>query len=216
MQKTLLTVLFLFFISSGCFGQFMSRTLPAKPGAAPGADKPATENKPPELVGLAGQKAPSFKALSMSGTEYNTDALRGKIIVLNLWGTFCEPCITEMPKLNALVEKYKGKDVVFLAAAPDEKTLLEGFLQKHTFKYEVLPGAFGIVKQYAPKKKTPLPTDKPGGFIMLLPTHLVIDREGNVTNHFWGYKQTVTDDLSQIIDKLLARKFVSPAASKAQ
>jgi peroxiredoxin len=111
-----------------------------------------------------------------------------------------------MPKLNALVDKFKGKDVVFLAAAADGKSVLEGFLTKNLFKYQVLPDAFGIIEQYAPKKKNPAPTNDGGDFLMLLPAHLVVDQTGTVVEHFWGYKTTTADDLSKTIEQLLAKK----------
>lgn len=203
-QKTFSIVSFLLFAASAAFGQQTEKSVPVI------IDKPSAESKTStnisDLIGLENQKAPSFTAASMDGTQYNLEALRGKIVVVNLWGTFCAPCITEMPKLNALVEKYKNGDVVFLAPAVDDKSLLEGFLAKNSFKYQVLPNSFGIVRQYAPKKKTPAPTDKPGAFVMLLPTHLVIDRDGTVTKHFWGFKETTADDLSKIIEQLLAKK----------
>ncbi len=79
-------------------------------------------------------------------------------------------------------------------------------MSKNPFEYQILPGAMGIIKQYAPKKKTPAPTDRPGGFMMLLPTHIVVDQEGTVVKHFWGYKETTVDDLSQTIEQLLTKK----------
>lgn len=175
------------------------------------ADKPATANKPatdfPELIGLTGEKAPVFTSTNMEGTPYNLENLRGKIVVINLWATFCSPCIGEMPELNTLVEKYAGKDVVFLAPTPDEKSGLEGFLQKHSFKYQVLPNSYGIIQQYAPKEKESSPTDSSDSFKMILPAHLIIDRDGMVVKHFWGYKkETVANELQQGIEQLLTKK----------
>jgi peroxiredoxin len=202
MQKIFSTVLFLLLAANLIFAQETDKSVPII------ISKPSTDLKTStsigDLIGLEGQTAPGFSASSMDGTEYKLDALRGKIVVINLWGTFCAPCITEMPKLNALTEKYKNRDVVFLAPAVDDKTLLEGFLLKYPFKYQVLPNSFGIIRQYAPKKKTTSPNDKPGGFVMLLPTHLVINRDGTVVKHFWGFKDTTADDLLKTIEQLLA------------
>ncbi|MGI8467591.1 MAG: TlpA family protein disulfide reductase [Pyrinomonadaceae bacterium] len=178
-------------------------------GAPTIVNQPATETKKKplnidDLVGLKGQNAPPFTLLSMDGTEYNLEKLRGKIVVINLWETFCPPSITEMPELNALVEKYKDKEIVFLAPAPDEKAVLEGFLQKHPFSYQVLPNGFNIIKQYAPHKKSD-DLQKKSGFIMLLPTHLVIDQTGVVTYHEWGFRKDTVNKLSGEIEKLLSK-----------
>lgn len=157
-----------------------------------------------DLIGLKGQTAPAFILSSTSGTEYNLEKMRGQVVVINLWATFCPPCIEEMPKLNSLVEKYKNKAVVFLAPTPDDKAVLETFLQKYPFNYQVLPNGFGIVKQYAPHKKSADPQKK-GGFLMLLPTHLVIDQAGVVTYHEWGFRKDTIDGLSGEIERLLTK-----------
>lgn len=157
---------------------------------------------PANLIGLKGQIAPQFVLPSMDGTEYNLEKLRGKIVVVNLWGTFCPPCLVEIPELNQLVEKYKDKNVVFFAPAPDDKTNLESFLQKHPFNYEVLPNAFAVIKDYAPRKKSD-DSQKKGGFMMLLPTHLVIDQNGLVVYHNWGFDKNTSKNLAVEIDKLL-------------
>ncbi len=200
MKKIYLATITLLVISSFTFGQ-QTKT-PVIINEKPTDQKQETPSK---LIGLEGRTAPLFKTVNMNGTEYDLETLRGKIVVINLWGTFCAPCIAEMPKLNDLVEKYKDKNVVFLAPAVDDKTLLEGFLKNNEFKYQVLPSSFGIVKQYAPKKKGKTP-DASGSFVMALPPHLIIDEDGTVVKHFWGYGEKTADDLSETIEKLLTKE----------
>lgn len=208
MKNIYLTILFLLLATGFISGQSVIITSTPKTKADSDKKKTSTDELS-DLIGLTNEKAPIFTATEMDGTVYDLESLRGKVVVINLWGTFCPPCIEEMPKLNALVDKFKDKNVVFLAAAVDDKELLEGFLLKFPFKYHVLPNSIRIVEQYAPKKKTNLPNEKPGGFVMLLPTHLIIDQNGIVTNHFWGYKDTAVDELSQTIEKLLQKKSVN-------
>lgn len=157
------------------------------------------------LKSLIGEKAPSFTATGMDGNEYNLEALRGKVIVINLWGTFCVPCIAEMPTLNEMVKKYKGKEVVFLAPATDDRQTLEGFLQKNPFKYEVLPEALSVINLFSLRKEEATATYKTTSFATVLPTHIVIDQDGIVVGHFWGFKKTTVDDLAQTIEKLLKK-----------
>ncbi len=89
---------------------------------------------------------------------------------------------------------------------PDDRSLLDSFLKKNPFKYQVLPNSMPIVKQYAPRKQVSSPTDKPGGFIMLLPAHLVIDRQGKVVKHMFGYNPgELVGNLTQSIDDLLSK-----------
>lgn len=159
------------------------------------------------LANLTGQNAPDFIAADMNGTEYNLDKLRGKIVVINLWATWCAPCIAEMPELNDLVNKFKDKDVVFLAAAPEDKTVLEGFLQKNPFTYQIFPGALDIIKKYSPKEKPDAVTIKPRT-IQALPTHIVIDRDGTIAKHSWGFSVHTIPELSKTIEQLLSQKTV--------
>ncbi len=166
-------------------------------------DKKEVSSAMPELVGLKGLTAPQFILKAMDGTEYNLENLRGKIVVINLWGTFCPPCITEMSHLNKLVKKYKNKNVIFLAPTPDDKAAMPDFLQNNPFTYQVLPNAFSIIEKYAPHKKSEA-TQKKGGFMMILPTHLVIDQTGIVTYHEWGFRKDMTEKLSAEIERLLA------------
>lgn len=201
MKKTLSLICCLFFFNAFNFAQQTSA--PVIISKIPADKKEPT--KLPDLEGLAGKPAPVFKASNMNDEEFNLENLRGKVIVINLWGTFCEPCVQEMPKLNALVEKYEDKPVVFLAPAVDAKEALNNFLQKHPFSYQVLPDSFGIVSQYSPKKKGGAET-KPGSFIMLLPTHLIIDKDGTVFKHFWGFSEKTDAEISTAIDELLSAK----------
>jgi thiol-disulfide isomerase/thioredoxin len=181
-----------------------TRVAPAEP--VPSTTSAST--KRPDLnnlVNLTGLKAPNFVSVDMNGTEYNLENLHDKIVVINLWATWCKPCIEEMPELNNLVKKFKDKDVVFLAAAPEDKILLEGFLQKNPFLYQILPGALDIIKKYSPKEKADPVTGK-SRTIQVMPTHIVIDRGGTTVKHTWGFSSQKIPELSQAIEQLLDAK----------
>ena len=203
MKKFLTLIFCLFFFNSINFAQ--KATAPVIINTIPADKKDKEPAKLSDLEGLQGKSAPVFKAFNMNGEEFILENLRGNVVVVNLWGTFCEPCLQEIPKLNALVEKYKDKQVVFLAPAVDAKESLNGFLQKHPFLYQVLRDSFGIISQYSPKKKSGVET-KPGSFIMLLPTHLIIDKDGTVVKHFWGFSEKTDSEISSAIDELLSAK----------
>lgn len=75
----------------------------------------------------------------IDGTSIEKNQLENKVIIANLWGTWCTPCIKEIPDLNQLVEKYSGNDnVLFLAIASpnfDDTDKIIKFLQKREFKF---------------------------------------------------------------------------------
>lgn len=136
---------------------------------------------------------PVFAALDMNGNRVDTAALRGKIVVINLWFINCPNCVAEIKLLNQIVDSYKGKDVVFLGLAANSKPQLEKFLVKNPFKYSVIPNAQMIILG---KFGTP---DKKGEISMPFPMHYVLDRKGNIIMKTQGTKgvETVSEELKR-------------------
>ena len=126
---------------------------------------------------------PSFAALTMDGSKIDTAALKGKIVVLNLWFINCPNCREEIKLLNQVVDQYKAyNDVVFIALAASKKADLEKFLVKNPFKYKIVPSAEMIMFS---KFGTP---DKNGEINIPFPMHYVLDRFGNVVVKVQGTK----------------------------
>ncbi len=139
-----------------------------------------TQNKPPVP---AGSPQPRFAALTMDGSKIDTAALRGKVLVLNLWFINCPNCVDEIKRLNQLVDEYTGNnEVVFLGLAASRKLDLEKFLVKNPFKYTVIPNAQMIIIS---KFGTP---DKNGQINVPFPMHYVLDRDGKVVLKEQGVK----------------------------
>ena len=66
-----------------------------------------------------GYAAPDFTLKDLAGTPYRLSELRGRVIFLNLWATWCPPCRDEMPSMEALYRRFKDRDFVMLAVAED-------------------------------------------------------------------------------------------------
>ncbi len=126
---------------------------------------------------------PDFAALDMNGNRVELSALRGKVVVINLWFVNCPNCLDEIKQLNVLVDDYKGKsDVVFLGLAASPKPALEKFLVKTPFNYTIIPNAQMIIIS---KFGTP---DANGQINVPFPMHYVIDRDGKVVVKEQGIK----------------------------
>jgi peroxiredoxin len=139
---------------------------------------------------------PNFVALDMNGNRVELSALRGKVVVINLWFINCPNCLDEIKQLNTLVDDYKNKsDVVFLGLAASPKAALQTFLVKNPFNYTIIPNAQMIIIS---KFGTP---DASGQINVPFPMHFIIDREGNVVLKEQGVKgvEAVRNELKKQI-----------------
>jgi peroxiredoxin len=141
---------------------------------------------------LKGNPFPDFTLTDLSGTTHTSESIKGKVVVINLWFTACAPCIHEMPELNKIVDAYKEiEDVLFLAFALDPKPLVDKFLKKHKFDYNIIPES----QEYITKKLNP-----PG-----YPTHIVLDKNLNVVFLFSGYTPQAGEAIKSYINSELKK-----------
>ncbi len=86
-----------------------------------------------QLVGENG-----FTLTAMDGKAYNLDALRGRVVLLNFWATWCPPCRKEMPDMEKLYQRFAAKGLTVLAVSDEERDTVAGFLQKQHYTFPVL------------------------------------------------------------------------------
>ena len=110
---------------------------------AAACSKPSPQARP-KLV-RKGEPAPS---LSLSGLLNapvpelkNLEELKDKVVVLEFWASWCEPCVENIPRFNDLVEKFKDKPVVFIAITDEAGDDVSEFLKRTPIKGWVAPGA---------------------------------------------------------------------------
>ena len=78
----------------------------------------AQENASPFITRFHGKVPPPIQATERSGKPFNTGSLRGKVVIVNLWATWCAPCRAELPSLDRLAAA-NGRDLVVLAVSND-------------------------------------------------------------------------------------------------
>ncbi|NRB65008.1 MAG: TlpA family protein disulfide reductase [Saprospiraceae bacterium] len=83
---------------------------------------------------------PAFELNTLTGTNFNSEQLKGKPTMINLWFTKCPPCIEEMPVLNTIKEKYKD-DLNFISITYESEESVRKFLTVHTFDFTHLVNA---------------------------------------------------------------------------
>jgi len=116
-----------------------------------------------------GKKFPDFNFTDINGTQYTSQNTKGKIVIIKCWFIKCQACNEEMPKLNAIVKKYKNrKDIVFISLATDKKAELKDFLKNKDFEYPVVAEQENFISNQ-------LKTNE-------YPTHYIINKQGIVVN----------------------------------
>ena len=128
-----------------------------------------------------------FSVKDIKGNKYSLNSLKGKVIVMNFWFIGCKPCLQEIPELNELVEKYHGKEVVFLGFALDKKSRLETFLKKKPFNYNIIPGS-KIDSSYE---------------VYGYPTHVVINQNSEIVWRTSGLSSITVSMLDNTIEGLI-------------
>ena len=107
--------------------------------------------------------------------EGNLSDLKGKVVIVNFWATWCGPCLTEIPDLNRLQAEYRNDDLVILSVSDEERSLLQDFELQLDLVTESVYVPFGI----------DLPTPFTGSFV-IRPASFVIDKEGMVRRYILG------------------------------
>jgi len=103
-----------------------------------------------DAVPQEGTVAPIFDATTIDGKSITAAELRGKVLVLNFWFIGCPGCLTEIPKLNTLAEKYKSEsNVVFIAAALDSADSLKQFLIRERFDYNIVSAENSMINLFS-------------------------------------------------------------------
>ena len=69
---------------------------------------------------LAGKKAPEFALKDMNGRSFSLSSLKGNVVLVSFWATWCPPCRDEMPSLNRLYRDNRNKGLVVVAISTDK------------------------------------------------------------------------------------------------
>lgn len=102
-----------------------------------------------ELVGV-GSQAPVFHAIDLrTGKPASLDDYRGKVLLLNVWATYCLPCRVEMPAIERLSRRLAGTDFHVLAVSVDvvDSTEVNAFVKQLGLTFDVLHDRQGVIEQ---------------------------------------------------------------------
>ena len=127
-----------------------------------------------------GDVAPSLDAVTLDGKPFDLAALHGKVVVFNLWATWCPPCRDEMPQLDAFYRKFAARGVVVFGLSEDsvdQTDAVREAMKPFTYPAALAQGA------------------RDNGFRMprVLPITYVIDADGVISAKLWPGGTPVTE-----------------------
>jgi peroxiredoxin len=148
---------------------------------------------PAQLLALPrqGQPAPAFKVVTTSGQSVSMDNYQGRVLVLDFFATWCQPCRMSIPHLVKMNQKYgkQGLQILGMSADEDGERVLASFTAEQHINYPVALAGDTVTEAFG---------------VRSVPVMFVIDKKGRVAGVFRGYSDEIADSMELLVKKLLA------------
>ena len=138
-----------------------------------------------------GQKAPDFTVEMVDGEKVTLSSLKGKIVLINFWATWCPPCREEFKRVQKdIIDHFKGQDFVFLPISRGEKkATVDSFRDKQGYTFPMgLDPTQEIYKKYASN---------------YIPRNFVVGKDGKVIYVSVGYEAKEFESMIKAIEAAL-------------
>ena len=133
--------------------------------------------------------APDFTLPKLEGGELTLSSLKGKVIILDFWATYCSPCRREIPGFIELYKKYKDEGLEIVGVCIESESIVKRFAKEMGMKYVLVFANREISQQY--------------GGIRYIPTTFIIDRNGDIAKKHVGLasKETFEQEIKELLGK---------------
>jgi len=138
--------------------------------------------------GEVGARVPEFRLKDASGREVSSEDFRGKVLLVDFWATWCEPCKVEMPGFQDLQNRYGDRGLAVIGIALDsDPVAVERFAKQFGVHYTLLLTSPEVERQF--------------GGILGIPTTFLIDRHRVIRKKTIGfeYKEAIETRLKEIL-----------------
>lgn len=126
-------------------------------------------------LGSGSEPAPAFTLESLNGDVVSLDALRGQVVLVNFWASWCAPCRIEMPGFERVYRARRDDGFVIVGIATDAHAAdrIREFVAEHDITYPILLGTREVARAY--------------GGVNAIPESFLIDRDGLIRHRIIGY-----------------------------
>jgi peroxiredoxin len=146
---------------------------------------------PVKTVTAIGRPAPDFSLPNLDNDKVKLSEFKGKVVLFNIWATWCPPCVEEMPSMEKLYQTFKGEGLEILAVSIDTDGVksVAPFMEKHKLSFPALTDTQGLMKRLYHHTGVP-------------ESH-IIDRNGNVVDKVIGPRDWASPDALRYFRDLL-------------
>lgn len=140
-----------------------------------------------------GERAPEIGLRDLNGNQITMSSLRGRVVLVDFWASWCEPCAEEMPVLERLYRQYRGQGFTVVGVSQD-RTLsnVQSFMREHRVSFPIVhDAAHQVAGRYRPPR---------------MPSSYIVDRQGVVRYIHEGYRSGDARVLEREVRALLTQR----------
>jgi len=145
-------------------------------------------------LNLKGKPLPTFKSMALDGTPITNKSLKGKVVLMDFWATWCGPCKAASPAIQKIHDKFASRGVMVIGAnvegvgGAEAKKLAMGYQKEHKYSYKFTYDNEALFEKLGASG---------------IPLFLVIDKKGKVSFVKTGFGPSVGAELEAAINKAL-------------
>jgi thiol-disulfide isomerase/thioredoxin len=147
---------------------------------------------------------PQFKLVKINGGDLKSEELKGKVLIVDFWASWCGPCKSEIPKFNKLAASLAGKDFAMIGYAVDsgDSEDVQKAAKELGIQYQVVMGTDEVTAAF-------------GNYIGL-PTTFIVGKDGKIYKKYEGAPAGVVDQIAKDVAELLKVSYTAPIAQLEQ
>ncbi len=137
--------------------------------------------------------APDFTLKTLDGREITLSQLKGKVVLLDFWATWCGPCRESIPHLVQLYKDYREKDFELIGMDVDKGDVetVRRFVESMNIPYPIIVASEEVVRNYR---------------VSGIPASILIDKKGDIRGKMAGFSNTIAQELTAKVAELTSEK----------